>query len=185
MCDNNCACILCLELNGSERQVIKKAMGASENFILLRSTENISAPEPKKYTFFGIEDAHTLQKRFDQKIDENNNNEAPIEARHKSIIYVSTTLDKYDLDGSREDRESKIVRTEIIDEFMSLSTTENSGVVVVIFKGTFAFATQLVNEITLCCQIYYHSSDDEDDFPLGMEADYLTRTSCYYLRKKW
>lgn len=185
MCDKNCCCILCLELRGCEKQVIRKAMGSSENFILRRSTENIS--EPKKYIFFGMEDAQSLQNMFEKKIDENNNNNnnerepsISAETRHKSVIYVGATSNSEFPNIS----ETQIVRKEIIDEYTSLSTVENSSVISVIFKDTFAFATQLVNEISLSCQIYYDSGD-EDDFPLGMEAEYLTRSACYYLKRKW
>lgn len=181
MCDENCSCILCLELRGCEKQVIKNVMGSTENFILRQSTESISAIiEPKKYTFFGIDDAQSLKDIFEGKIDENNNNNLAQETKHKSVIYVSSTPHS----EASNNAKTQIVRKEIIDEYTTLSAVEASRVVTVIFKATFAFATQLVNEITLSCQIYYDSGD-EDDCPLGMEADYLTRSSCYYLRRKW
>lgn len=172
MCDENCSCILCLELRDCESQVNKATMGPLENFILRPSDDSGGQ---KNYTFFGMQDVKSLQ-RFG-KADENNNNDVVAKNRHKSVIYVSD-------DGNAE-VSSEVSRSEIIDEFMSLTTVENSRVVSVVFKGTFSFATQLVNEVMFSCQVYYDSDGDEDDFPLGMEADYLNRTSCYYLKKKW
>lgn len=138
-------------------------MGASENFILRPGDD-----DRKNYTFFGMEDVKSLQRVAK---DENNN-------RHKSVIYVSDA-------EIASNAQPQILRSVVIDEFMSLLVVENSRVVIVVFKETFNFANQLVNEVMFSCQVYYDSDDDEDDFPLGMEADYLNRTSCYYLKRKW
>lgn len=177
MCDDNCTCILCLELSGCD--VVNGAMGSWENFILK------PAKEPKKYIYFGMEDAQTLKKSFGSKVDINNNDDGgeALVTRHKSIIYVESTPEK-DNDQVVSGKESQIIRNEVIDEYMSLNAAENSNVIIVVFKETFALATQFVNEITSSCPIFYDSCD-EDDFPLGMEAEYLTRNSCYYLKKKW
>lgn len=145
---------------------------------MLPIEENIQKIERKRYTFFGMNDVQSLQKFFDE-----NNNVA--KNRHKSIIYVNSGSNNADVESDAE--MGGIVRSEVIDEWMSLNSVENSNVVTIVFKETFNYATQLVNEVMLSCRVYYESDDgdDVDDFPLGMEADYLTRSSCRYLRKKW
>lgn len=85
------------------------------------------------------------------------------ENRHKSVIYVN--------DDGKEDAggKSTIEVSEQIDEHMSFHSIENSNVITVIFKNTFGFASQIINEVHMCGYEYY--SDESDDFPLGMEAD--------------
>lgn len=182
MCDKNCSCILCLELRGCEKQVIMSAMDCSTNFILRSNNENNKVKSGQiNYTFFGMEDVKSLQKVIKEETDENNNNNDGliVENKHKSIIYVNDNNSTIS-----NDTDAQIIKSEIIDEFMSLTAVENSRVITVVFKETFSYANQLVNEVMLSCQVYYDSAD-EDDFPLGMEAEYLNRTSGYYLKKKW
>lgn len=106
------------------------------------------------------------------------------EGRHKSVIYVgNSTLKTTDNTTQSANKcSSKIVSKEVLDDRMSLVSTENSKIVTVVFHETFSYATQIVNELTSACDNY--RSDAEDDFPLGMEAEYLTRIP-YSVESEW
>lgn len=167
-CEENCACILCLQLKGCERK-LKTLSNDSANFILTKPSEkfpklNEKIPdddEPKKLMFFGMDADFEKFSTLDKT--ERPEPENTPENRHKSVIYVN--------DDGKEDAggKSTIEVSEQIDEHMSFHSIENSNVITVIFKNTFGFASQIINEVHMCGYEYY--SDESDDFPLGMEAD--------------
>lgn len=168
-CEENCTCILCLQLKGSEKK-LRTFSNSSDNFILSKPidfpklNEKISdEDEPKRLTFFGMdadfEKFSTLEKTENTLPDTEN----PTDNRHKSVIYVND-------DGKENAGDNSTIEvSEQIDEQMSFHSIENSNVINVIFKNTFAFASQIINEVHMCGYEYY--SDESDDFPLGMEAD--------------
>lgn len=185
-CEKNCSCILCLQLTGCEKCVNENVQ--SENFILCKS----GFERPKKLTFFGMELDIANQKNsfsddIECKINSNDKRNSEIDdvgdvvddeitkRRHKSVIYVGTvksTSGECTVQLANK-FPSKIISKETLDEQMSLVSTENSKIVTVVFHDTFSYATQIVNELTSACDTNW--SDNEDDFPLGMEAEYLTR----------
>ncbi|KAK9885615.1 hypothetical protein WA026_012379 [Henosepilachna vigintioctopunctata] len=94
--------------------------------------------------------------------------------KHKSVIYVNDSTTNID-EESRED----IMKNELIDEWMSLCSRENSSEIHVVFKNTFSLASQIINEIH-SSNVLHENNNDGDDFPLGMEADLLK----YYLKDR-
>lgn len=186
-CDENCLCLVCLQLSGCEKNLLKN--DNKDNFILAKSdnsnkNDNIinSDCEPKVFTYFGMEidfannnfeKFSTIGKPTEIPDDllENLSQECKTceinENKHKSVIYVNTD----DNNTKMIDANSNIVISEKIDEHMSLDTVENSHFINVVFKQTFSLASQIINEIHMCGNEYY--SDESDDFPLGMEADLL------------
>lgn len=185
--------MLCLELKGCEKRLDKSEQ--SENFILCKS----NLEKPKKLTFFGMVNEQNCfsniqynKSNSDKEKPDKNVNDAVFirdenltESRHKSVIYVGNSTLKTINDENEKQPSNKtfpkIVSKEVLDEHMSLVSTENSKIVTVVFNDTFSYATQIVNELTSPCDIYW--SDTEDDLPLGMEAEYLTRN--HSIQSKW
>lgn len=156
-CDGYCNCAACLDLKNCD-QIIRKQIN-----------EDVVKSETK-YTFFGVESSDW----FSKNEDEEKKIEAPVENKHKSVIYVN---DEPQLDVDNIEENSRITITEQIDEYMALDSIENSHIINVIFKNTFSFASQIIDDIRTCNEYY---SDSYDDFPLGMEADLLKQ----YLEQK-
>jgi hypothetical protein len=178
-CDEFCKCLLCLELKGCETNL---KSDNSDNFILTKSEAiNNDCFEPTKYTFFGMEPNTWFNNNEGE--DENQNkvaevscaqNGEPTENKHKSVIYVNDDLQH---DATSVEDSARITIKEKIDELMTLDSIENSHVINVIFKNTFSWASQIIDDVRTCNEYY---SDSSDDFPLGMEADLLK----YYLEQK-
>lgn len=92
--------------------------------------------------------------------------------RHKSVIYIS------DNDGSKSSNsESEILNSEVLDEFMTLNSSDTTNVITVVFKETFNYALQVINEINSSIA----SGDSGDDLPLGIEADVFNKK---YLKRQ-
>lgn len=126
-----------------------------------------------------MEDNDSLKNLFvmsNDKQSEVNNNEN----LHKSVIYVNPKTFGDNLDAAKHDGDSEIILKEILDDYMTLYKTEDSNLIYIIFKDTFSFACQIVNEVTAVCQVF--CDDVEDDFPLGMEAEYFNKME---LECKW
>lgn len=168
-CLSNCSCMLCLELKDADKNVIS-SKEICDNFILTESpalvkkyAENF---ENKKLYYFGMEETD-LNIKFNEETSVKDEVEASQEdAKHKSVIYIN------DVDQNSETRSnvlgdsSKIVVSEILDEYMTLNRNDCNNVINVIFKNTYPYATQLINTIN-SCNIDYNS----EEFPLGIEAD--------------
>lgn len=170
---------MCLELKGCETKLLNSSCAVNENFILCKS----DLKKCKKLTYFGMEvnmnDSDSLNNLFvDDDSDEINCNIK--ESLHKSVIYVDPKSLSNTSELSKNVQNSEILNKEILDEHMSLYKAEGSTVINIIFKDTFSYACQIINELMMC-EIFW-IDDDEDNFPLGMEAEYLTRSE---LRNKW
>lgn len=153
-CGNNCGCYLCLELKGCEKS-LKNLKSFGDNFIL-KADNNVA----KKFTFFGME----IDFSKDQ-FEKFSTMGAKKMSKHKSVIYIN------DVEKKEEDDMPIISVSEKIDEEMSVYSVDNSKVINVVFKNTFGYASQIINELHICDDDYF--SDDLDDFPLGMEADMI------------
>lgn len=164
-CDENCSCFLCRELHGCEGR-IENGKGAPENFILSKSKANVF--DLTKYTFFGmVNDSKCAEAAANENGIEAKSEKA--EVKHKSVIYI----DKADENNNESDvQNSNAPVNEKVDEFMSLDSIQDTSVVNVVFKNTFSFATQIVNDV-FTPETW--SDVDSDDFPLGMEADYFNK----------
>lgn len=164
-CDENCKCFLCRELNGCEER-IANGKYVPDNFILSKSKANVF--DLTKYTFFGMveddkcTDAIHNENNFDVKCEK-------AEIKHKSVIYIDKA-DENNNDANVKNSNSSV--NEKVDEYMSLDSIQDSNVVNVVFKNTFSYATQIVNDI-ITPETW--SDIDSDDFPLGIEADYFNK----------
>ncbi|XP_022902026.1 ankyrin repeat and BTB/POZ domain-containing protein 2 isoform X2 [Onthophagus taurus] len=158
-CHKNCSCILCLELTGCEANILDQKHDT--NFIL--SSKQQQQTEAKSYTFFGMDGPVRMQEEDKNQeesikpyISEEKKVGETISNLHKSIIYV-------------DDQENceKVVANELIDQETSLTSVQKSNIVNVLFKNTYSYATQLINDVQLpdC-----YSDTGSDDFPLGIEA---------------
>lgn len=169
VCDPHCSCILCLELNGCDNKLICDN-DENNNFILApKKVDRVK--DKKKFTFFGMEvdDNNNFKMKLnteDQKIDKKEDVKTPEvpENKHRSVIYVN---------DNNKFISPEIKNSEIIDEQMSLEATESCDFINVIFKNTFSLATEIINEVEMCNDICYGFDDDDDEFPLGMEADLM------------
>lgn len=167
---------MCLELNDCDGKLLNTSSAVNENFILCKS----DSKKCKKFTYFGMEanmnDTDSLNNLYIE--DDSDEIHCNIkESLHKSVIYVNP---KSLSELSKNVKNSEILNKEILDEHMSLYKAEGSTVINIIFKDTFSYACQIINEL-LMCEIFW-TDDDEDNFPLGMEAEYLTRSELKY---KW
>ncbi|KAL3267211.1 hypothetical protein HHI36_011347 [Cryptolaemus montrouzieri] len=192
-CDKNCDCILCLELIGCEENLKSNNLGNS-NFILTKPDKNLNElrmGNGKKYTFFGmqiegdfekfstIEAKNTNRSECDLKDEQSEHNEktetcSDKDHKHKSVIYVNDS----NTDSAKDSNED-IMKNEYIDEWMSLVSREKSTEINVVFKNTFSLASQIINEVH-SGDVHQTENEEEDDFPLGMEADLLD----HYLKKR-
>lgn len=169
-CDEFCNCILCLELKSCDKANLSS--DNTDNFILTKP-ENVEFRDSTKYTFFGMEKDPWLNENPPKEEEDKNEENCKItENKHKSVIYVNDDLKTESIEDT-----SRITIKEIIDEYMSLDSLENSHVINVIFKNTFSLASQIIEDVRTCNEYY---SDSSDDFPLGMEADMLK----YYLEQR-
>lgn len=171
-CDENCTCFLCRELSGCEER-LENGKIVPDNFILSKSTANVF--DLTKYTYFGMA-TETVQNADDDSsiptIQEENKSEIKSdlpEIKHKSVIYIDENDENNNVSISNN---ANVVMNEKVDEYMSLDSLQDSNVVNVVFKNTFSFASQIVNDVYTP---ETWSDIDSDDFPLGMEADYFNR----------
>lgn len=199
-CPENCSCILCLELNGCEKRLERSSgdVKLSDNFILAKP-DGIKAKEEdgKTYTFFGMEDCGSrfenrkntiLNKEkgdFEKikmmtldKVKETSNTKENV-SLHKSIIYVDDSVSK--IDGN--ERNSNVILNEILDESTCLDTVQDSNIINVIFRNTYSFATQVINDVQFpeCCL----SDVNSDDFPLGIEANLYNKILAQRYNKQY
>lgn len=170
-----------------------------ENVLSGRVERSFKKNGGKKFTFFGMEvdleqqafekfstigktnrrkAKNSNMKKFEDKIDKNNNDQPT--TKHKSVIYIndSEKSNANALETAEETAGIKI--TEKIDKDFILEYLEHCKVINVIYKNTFGYACQLIDEITICAYEFYE--DDGDDFPLGMEADMIYQ---YLSRKRY
>lgn len=168
-CDENCTCFLCRELSGCEEQ-LENGKIIPDNFILSKSTANVF--DLTKYTFFGMVNEAAQNADDVSSIREENKSEIKKdvpEIKHKSVIYIDENDENNNVSTSKN---ANVLVNEKVDEYMSLDSLQDSNVVNVVFKNTFSFASQIVNDIYTP---ETWSDIDSDDFPLGIEADYFNR----------
>lgn len=189
-CTKNCKCILCLELHGCEKRFNEAPPIISNNFILTRSSALVrNAMRPKKFTFFGgsgsdfdltrsAEKAKRAEKfsminssadNIHQIVESKIEGELITESLHKSVIYVNDLLT---CDENNNDTQN-VVLNEKVDEVTQLDTVQDSNVVNVVFKDTFAYASQILNDLNVPEDC--NSDVESDDFPLGIEAHYFNK----------
>lgn len=180
-CPENCSCILCLELNGCETRFTFNHKSISDNFILSKpeTEKKETVKETKTYTFFGMEnsvlpfvkcnennivDFDSFKTSAVEKLSENSRHNVSL---HKSIIYVDDAMSKTNENGEIGGG-CNVILNEILDESTSLDTVQDSNVINVIFRNTYSFATQVINDVQFpeC-----FSDVNSDDFPLGIEAN--------------
>lgn len=164
-CDENCTCFLCRELSGCEER-IENGKCVPDNFILSKSKANVF--DLTKYTFFGMVNDSKKNNGTCNENEFETKSEKP-EIKHKSVIYI----DKSDENNNNADsKNSNVLTNEKVDEYMSLDSTQDTNIVNVVFKNTFSYATQIVNDV-FTPETW--SDVDSDDFPLGIEADYFNK----------
>lgn len=191
-CDKYCDCILCLELKGCEQHLQDNVDTVASNFILAKPDKGLNdlmAQNGKRYTFFGmqvegdfekfstlgkseikndeIKDSLCGEKVIQKPEDKTDDHSNQMSHKHKSVIYVNDGAST-----SVEDAIEEITKNEYIDEWMSLCSRENSTEINVIFKNTFSLASQIINEVH-STSLIPTDEENEDDFPLGMEAELL------------
>lgn len=93
--------------------------------------------------------------------------------RHKSVIYIS------DNDGSNSgnSESEKILNSEVLDEFMTLNSSDTTNVITVVFRETFSYALRLISDINIPTK----TVESGDDFPLGIEANVFNKK---YLKRQ-
>lgn len=189
ICVENCTCILCRELPGCETNIGgEKYSSVNDNFILSSPKNSaLKLVNYNKRTSEQIFEPGDSADSLDLE-DYNNNNHKKYNKRqcepssdsvHKSVIYISGTLNN----------NNKINNTENIDDSTTLASSEaveESNVINVIFKNSFNNAQQIINDVNCpgigtCCD--YIESDD--DFPMGMEADFLNRLQYKFSRQRY
>lgn len=177
-CIENCSCILCLELNDMDENVSSEKNLPSENFILAESPGLVKKYadifDNKNFTYFGMDIAN-LNKSVENNVDLKSEpliepQEKNEDNKHKSVIYINDSNKISSDDGIGASGNTNILMSEVLDEYMSLDTTDNSNIINVIFKNTYPYATQLITDINTS-DIY----DSLDEFPLGIEADIFNR----------
>lgn len=195
--------MLCRELWGINRNVQTDKV-LSDNFILaankkftyfgMETETNFSADKIfSAITNFGVDkslgrdkhfcaDKNVVDKPFgvnkNVNVDANLSAEPNLSAdliekrRHKSVIYIS------DNDGSKSgNSESEILNSEVLDEFMSLNSSDTTNIITVVFKETFSYAQHIIIDVNTTPA----SGDSGDDFPLGIEANAFNKK---YLKRQ-
>lgn len=177
LCKENCICSLCRQLKSISERKMPIASSSNDNFSFGGVKSQINNSKKcggKKFTFFGMEvdlengdfEKFSTVGKSNRRRPKKKNSEVDI--KHKSVIYVNNIGDSISND-CKEDL--CIKRTEKVDnelwlEFVDL---DQCKVLNVIYKLTFAYACQLIDEVSINSYEFY--PDDDDDFPLGMEAD--------------
>lgn len=174
-CDENCECYLCRELKGCEDGTGWNGKSVPDNFILTKSKANVF--DLTKYTFFGMNEENNVNENvktcnIEKDMTFNGKSEMLAEVKHKSVIYIDKTDENNNNTDNTTNVQNSCVMNEKVDEYLSLDSIEDSNVVNVIFKNTFSYATQIVNDV-FTPETW--SDIDSDDFPLGMEADYFNK----------
>lgn len=188
-CVANCRCFLCLELRDLNNNV-KCDRTISDNFILGKPTfKPYNDFKNKSLTFFGMEneDTNNNMENIDTKdiickktaepfdkieLIEGNPPKTSEESRHKSVIYISDKEGNNNPDGNELSLNggSNILHSVVLDEFMSLNSSDCSNVINVVFKDTYPYALKLISDVN-----NPYAEDSAEDFPLGVEADVFNR----------
>lgn len=174
LCVENCKCILCLELPGCDTNLTSPDKQIDDNFILTvpknSVLKTVSELENKLNKIcerkFSLSRYHS-----DEDIRRNKytarNSDVNNESVHKSVIYISGTLNA--------ESNVDVNNCETIDDATTLTNTaEDKNIINVLFRNSYTNAQQIISEISCensCCEY----GGFEDDFPLGMEADLLNR----------
>lgn len=183
LCKKDCICSLCRQLKSISERKMPKTSSSNDNFSFggacIKSEDiNFKKCSSKKFTFFGMEvdlengdfeKFSTVGKSNRRKAKKKNHQVNEIDnVKHKSVIYVNNIGDSTSND-CKEDlciKSTEKIDNELWLEFVDL---DQCKVLNVIYKRTFAYACQLIDEISINSYEFY--PDDDDDFPLGMEAD--------------
>lgn len=193
-CIKNCRCVLCKELKHIETCNNQSDI-TDKNFILMSPrSSRISDDFERTRSLHAklISEINSkcidIQKEFVDKCegDRRANKAGDLlkcssDNLHKSVVYISGSIRSNKINKRQDGQEHASEVFENIDESTFLTYFDENdnlnerNVINVVFKNSFENANQIIKDVTCAnqfCDVFF---SDDDDFPLGMEADFLNR----------